>query len=109
MRTALIAVLVLTAGSAVAANDYLTRSGGFSCGSEFLILPHTNTSRDVERKERVFIRRTDVLEVWLWGSNHTRPEFAAQVFIKGLGGKPIRRMLLSPTTTTMLLKCLEDG
>ena len=49
MRTALIAVLVLTAGSAVAANDDLTteeiaRSEGFSCGGEFLTLPHTSST-----------------------------------------------------------------
>ena len=103
MRTTLIAVLVLMAGSAVAANYDLT-SGGFSCGSEFLILPHANISL---HKVRVFIRRTDVLEVWLW--NRTDGEFAAKVYIKGLDGGPERLGFLTPTTTTMLLKCLEDG
>ena len=101
--TALIVVLVLAAGSAVAANDDLTRSEGFSCGSEFLTLPHTSSTFP---KGRVLtIRRTEVLEVWLWGGT----EFGADVLIKGFKEGPIRSLHVSPATYTMLRKCLEGG
>ena len=108
MRTALIAVLVLTAGSAVAANDDLTteeiaRSEGFSCGGEFLTLPHTSSTFP---KGRVLtIRRTEVLEVWTWGDT----EFGSDVLIKGFKEGPIRSLHVSPATYTMLRKCLEGG
>ena len=107
MRTALIAVLVLTAGSAVAANDDLTTEEiamkeGFSCGGEFLTMPHTE-GRSFAPFIILTTRRTEVLEVLTWADG------TSAVRIKGLGEEPMRRLNVSPATSTMLRKCLEDG
>ena len=55
MRTALIAVLVLTAGSAVTTEE-VARSEGFSCGGEFVTMGHTSGSFPMGRV--ITIRRT---------------------------------------------------
>ena len=102
----LIAVLVLTAGSAVAANDDLTteeiaRKERFSCGGEFLTMRHTSLSFPMGRV--ITIRRTEVLEVWTWD------EIGSTVWIEGLGEEPMRLLNISLATSTMLRKCLEGG
>ncbi len=108
MRTALIAVLVLTAGSAVAANDDLTteeiaRKEGFSCGGDFVTMGHTSNSFPMGRV--ITIRRTEVLEVWMWGDI----EDGSDVWIKGFNEGLIRLLSISPAISTMLRKCLEGG
>ncbi len=111
MRTALIAVLVLTAGSAVAANDDLTteevaRSEGFSCGGEFVTMGHTSSSFPMGRV--ITIRRTEVLEVWMWNGIGASRVWIKQIEINA-GKEEMRIMAISPATSTMLRKCLEGG
>ena len=110
MRTALIAVLVLTAGSAVAANDDLTteeiaRKEGFSCGGEFVTMRHTKHG-PFPPGIIITTRRTGIIEVETWD------EIGSTVWIKGLGvkaGKEMRMVNISLATSTMLRKCLEGG
>ena len=112
MRTALIAVLVLTAGSAVAANDDLTteeiaRKEGFSCGGEFLTMRHT-TDGSFPPGIIITIRRTVVSEVQAYED----AGLGSMVWIEGFGinaGKLSRMVNVSPATSIMLRKCLEDG
>ena len=110
MHTALIAVLVLTAGAAVAANDDLTteeiaRKEGFSCGGEFVTIRHTEGGSLVSGII-ITTRRTGVIEVWAGEGE------GSLVWIRGLGGeteKQMRAVSVSPATSTMLRKCLEGG
>ena len=65
-----IAVLVLTAGSAVAANDdpfteEIARREGFSCGGDFVTMGHTKGG-SFEPGIIITTRRTRVIEVWTW-------------------------------------------
>ena len=110
MRSALIAVLVLTAGSAVAANDSpfteeIARREGFSCGGDFVTMRHTKGG-SFEPGVIITTRKARVIEVWTWDDG------MSMVWIKGLGGeaeKQTRAVNVSPATSTMIRKCLEGG
>ncbi len=114
MRTALIAVLVLTAGSPVAANDDLTteeiaRKEGFSCGGEFVTML-MKAIPSVQGRV-ITIRRSNVIQVGSWVGEGDR---SSSVWVRGAGisvGEElsIRGMRISLATATMLRKCLEDG
>ena len=112
MRMALIAVLVLTAGSAVAANDdpfteEIARKEGFSCGGEFLTMRHTGHG-SFRPGIIITTRRTGVIEVVAYED----AGLGSMVWIDGVGvnaGKEMRMVNVSPATSAMLRKCLEGG
>ena len=118
MRTALIAVLVLTASAAVANHAYESArvafrdSEVFSCGGKFMTLRYKSES--FPKDGIIIIRRTDILEVWLWkdGSSADKDvdrKLVANVLIKDVTRSGIKHLRLSPTTTILFRKCLEDG
>ena len=104
MMRAVIAALVLTAGSAGVANDAkeVARSEGFSCGGEFVTMGHTEGG-SFAPSIILTTRRARVIEVWTWIDG------ASTVRIEGLGEEPMRLLNISPATSAMLRKCLEGG
>ena len=111
MRTALIAVLVLTAGSAVAANDdpiteEIAGKEGFSCGGDFVTI---ETKGGSFPPGKVFtILRTNFIEVVTWKGIGASIVWIKQIEIN-TGKEEMRTMAISLATATMLRKCLEGG
>lgn len=109
---ALIAALVLVLGSAVAADDHLSKR--FSCGKDFLILPVTGGTSPLDEYGSLrIIRRTAILEARLFrdGSNADKDidrKLVAGVYFKGTRGG-VALVHLTPTATIPFLKCLADG
>ena len=119
MRTVLIAVLVLAASAAVANNHAYESarvafrdSEVFSCGGKFMTLRYKSES--FPKDGIIIIRRTAILEVWLWkdGSSADKDvdrKLVANVLIKDVHRDGIKHLRLSPMTTILFRKCLEDG
>ena len=115
MRSALIAILVLMAGSAVAANanpfkEELAKREGFVCGRDFLTMRYTGAddiahvgTGTMDMVDLVTIPKEAIREVWTWKDTRT-----STIWLKRVGKSPSRSIGLSTSTSILLRQCLEN-